>query len=202
MDIEELEKEWNKITSLWYLFDKRINTPTFHEAGLGDLENLRTYSMGERMSVRTFKRGVPTILAPHFPNIVIDKAILDKVKALLKQSFQVIISEPIDPSDCLWRGNIVYIDDKEWLLEYAKGPGTVREMEKLDSGEIKRIKQFSYNIPVVPSRVTELGLKGDSVVSIAKSLFWGTPILLEWSIYKHPVGYRNRELIFWELRRA
>ena len=207
MDIQGLMNDWTKYNSLCFLKERGINTPNFRLVrDIPSLEPELLNNWDKKVSIRTFRPDKnKAILGVHLPNVPVGVVIESKCYELLEEGFYLIFSDPIDPLDCVTRGNIAYYFENEWLMEYAEGPGTVREIESLPSVSIKRISEQPFNrtIPRARDKVyQELNLKGLFVVSIIESIYWGTPILLEWSIYSRPVGFSERELIFWELRRA
>lgn len=207
MTIKDLVEDWTKYNSLCFLKEKGINTPNFRLIkDVDSLERELINNQGKKVSIRTFHpEKLKTTLMTHLPNVPVGPIIESRCYELLEEGFYLILSDPIDPVDCITRGNIVYYFQNEWLMEFAEGPGTVREMESLSPTDIKRISEqpFNRNTPRARDKVySELGMKGLSVVNTIQSIYWGTPILLEWSIYRRPVGFRERELIFWELRHA
>lgn len=206
MEIQDLERDWNKLNSLIFLAERGVNTPVFQEVTLDGLETFGQRKKGERVSIRSFQMSSNSfsILAPFYPDTLVDDDLLGKMGDLLARGFRVIASIPIDPKDCTWRGNIVYLDKDNWILDYAEGPGTVREMERLPSTEIKTIKSLWYGkrAPTLAVTTPKGGFHGKYILNTAKSLFWGTPFLLEWSIYPYPVGLKHNPLIFWELRKV
>lgn len=151
-----------------------------------------------KVSIRTERDGEYT--TPHFPNISLKDA-HEKVPALLRNGYSVYIFSPIDPSECLQRGTICF-NGTALVIEWLDGPGTVRDLEKsseVKNMQFKPIKHSDFPGPVFVfpkeypwERVAE---------AYCSELNRFRNQILEWSIYRNPVGKMKQREIYWELRR-
>jgi len=187
-----------KLASLNELEDLGLNTPRLLLA-LGAAEEARSkviawnnlkLSNRAKVSIRT-ENVNHGCLCPHHPNITQGKAdaiIRDLVK---RPGYEILIFEGIDPNDCLRRGNIVVPKDlqKGIIVEYSEGPGTVRDLNRSDF----KVLEIPW-MAVIPDEVRPI------VLTYATHRDKLVGRILEWSIYRNPVGKLKRNEIFWEIR--
>ena len=192
MKLQTLLDDFNKVSSLEYLESQNVNTPRF--SVYTDKDSFRNVCIrdgGKKVSIRTYKKDI--FKSPHYPNVVLSSEIMDRCKSHIGEGYQIIISDPIDPKEALYKGNLEYQDRHNFLIEYTPGPGTVRDT---DNGSKNSIVQLSSRVEIVD----KLERYGANILYTAYEIFWGHPIILEWSIYLNPVGKLKDQLIFWEIR--
>lgn len=150
-----------------------------------------------RVSIRTCRDGEN--LCPFHPNVPLEAA--EKlVPELIEEGYEVMISEGIDPVNCLLRGNVVRRPDKPVVtLEWINGPGTVRDLEKATT-----IQHLSLTIyQGVNEEFIDLDAIPVEIRPLVKAYF-ETPSfahkILEWSFYNRPVGRKKQPEICWEIR--
>lgn len=201
--------------------DTERSNMLFHKGNTGDntkdlKEELksamgRIISSEKRISIRTFKLPLGSSFKDvFFPNVLIDDSLIEKLIPLLFGGYFLILSSPIDPQDCLLRGCIHYrgknfFERSQFLIEYLEGPGTVRDLEHAEGKKIKSLEVGFHPGDWTPLREA-FGLIGllllsnaDRIVSVlSQESKW--EFILEWSIYKKPVGIKKECLIFWHLR--
>lgn len=189
MTINELESSWTKYNSLVFLKQRMFNTPNFRLITLlGELIQIKD----QVKSIRIFNDNPKSsMLLPHFPNRLVDNEVFNACYNELSKGNKLIVSDPIDPRHSLYKGNIMVTDFGDFVVEYTEGPGTVRDLEK---SVVKRA--------ITLQELSLIGPYRHSLVSKSLSTYWGIPIILEWSIYDSPVGLKNQELIFWEIRKG
>lgn len=211
----------NKWDSLVFLREHGLNTPnsTLFIPTLSHTETLfklrktlkEQSSSEDKVSIRTFKLSSEcSFKEAFFPNVTVDFSLISRLMSLLEEKSFLIISSPIDPQDCLFRGCIQYqgknfFGRSQFLIEYLEGPGTVRDLEYAKGKEIKQIEIGFHPGDWTPLKEV-LGLTGlllsGNADKIASALIGEgySQFILEWSIYKKFVGIRKEKLIFWHLR--
>lgn len=158
----------------------------------------------QRMSVRTYSKSdeFKEFKCPFYPNHLVKSfenesgkvtGIVDMIDELASK-YYVIASPPIDPEKCLFAGNLITPEwgDEVVHIEFIKGPGTVRDVEKRGialevprKGEIIFEGQRMHDL----ERVRDLALK-----------FPNSGQVLEWSVYSENVGQLKQDVVFWEYR--
>lgn len=140
-----------------------------------------------KISIRTERDG--EFKTPHLPNIEFSQA-YNEIRWLTHRGYAIYLFEGIDPKDCEIKGNLCLksLDmAKGGILEYLKGPGTVRSLESTTPESLQFTKPSELPVSVDP-------IYRDYI----KHKFFGD--ILEWSIYKKPVGLLKHYEIYWELR--
>lgn len=151
---------------------------------------------GETISIRTWREN--EFKCPFSPNKDISYQIdwLRENWETLKNHEEIIISEGIDPSKSLRAGKAVHLPSNDILVEYYEGPGTVRDMETMDSS---RLRHFLFPGPFygkVPYDRRELM----QLAARFRKFFMSHPErTIEWSQYPYKIGRRKEEFIFWEV---
>lgn len=112
------------------------------------------------------------------------------------QQYWTLCNEAIKLDDSIFAGNILLLDDRDFLVEYFEGPGTPRDTEHKRPPEL-RVFRREFGVPLPPGTPQELV----AVASCFRNfLSERRPIILEFSIYPYPIGKRQRRDIFWEWR--
>lgn len=157
-----------------------------------DLEAWKKYYSEHdgRVSIRTEKG--PDFKCPHHPNIKLNKADRE-VHYLLSQGYNLYIFEPINPDDCVCRGNFVRFKDGTCIAEWLDGSGTVRDLEKVSPDMINSVTFKALDALAGYPYIY-------SVVKCLIPLNRFTDEIVEWSYYKKQVGERKDYAIFWERR--
>lgn len=199
MTIEELEKDWNKYTSIMFLETRGINVPKVFgfTTDKGLLKDFFYENPGKKFSFRTLRKDRISFSEPFFPNVALDYSIIEALCDLIDGGYYIIISDSIDPEGTLFKGNLLMRSKNNWMIEGTYGKGTVRDLEFT--------KPDKVIVMVKGDDLTQLGTLSDrfrQLVMSGSQLFWGVPIIIEFSIYKFPVGVKNESLIYWELRKG
>lgn len=195
-----LPNNWNKYLSLEYLRQQGLNTPDFELCSTPDelLDRLRyLYIVVEekRTSVRCFKEG-NSFNEPFFPNYLINLNNFGAWIKLLKEGYKIIVSKPIDPVGAIIKGNIMLFESFsmrrfDYIVEYTEGTGTVRDLEN-EKKVIKLHNELPY--PIKTKQVYHDSFKLFKKIE--------EPIIVEWSIYDRPIGMKEEEVIYWEIRKG
>lgn len=151
----------------------------------------------DRRSVRTYLRAEETYNGPHFP-IVSRSEFESNCLRLLDDGYSLIVAEPIDPADALLAGCIIRRLG-EFNIEVAMGPGTVRRV----THEGRVDKALTLSGPDDPECTPEIGRVLNALLAAEER--WRndialTDILYEFSVYRHPIGWKSEPAIFWEMR--
>ena len=191
-----------KLERILYLHKRGFNIPMFIKkvCSIKDLAIFQKDNMKKKFSIRTQGRDPKQTKCPHFPNITIDKNILQKLSTTIRKKFELLVFEAIDPSEAEMKGNLL-IDkvNKMVTIEYSEGPGTVRSLET----------------DIIPSLIQKIETPFDEFLlkEVNKSNFMGhhpsefldfpfESFIIEFSAYKHPIGIKNSKYIFWEIRKG
>ena len=185
----------SKIERIKELRKHNLNTPDyilFKE--ISELRKfLRRKKRGEKISLRTYSKidEIREFQNPFFPNTCVGEIMkyLDKMKDL-----NIIVSKPIDPKDSEWAGNIGFSQSKI-LLEFGKGPGTVRELvvkKKPEYSIQTNLENFLMDIDI-PKLQEPIMFLSQSNISLENRIF-------EVSIYNTLIGWKKEKIIFWEFR--
>lgn len=219
---EVLAPVLSKLGSLELLSRIGLNTPHFIPVTVeGELKYAFT-ELGKtgRVSVRT-QRYVYDFGCPHFPNAEISGALSTQLVNLLHQGYTLIVAEPIDPTQAVARGNAMLetggdLEKVPVLLEFSLGPGTVRDQPDVDLIQLRRVLNAYH------SRLASIRGHSGPIRSKNFERRWGTPLarglaaatramsrlhefpfrhcVIEWSVYRRPVGRLFEPVIFWEIR--
>jgi hypothetical protein len=194
MTSETLEKDWNKFSSIKFLESRGLNVPVCELVIDSDtlVDRLSTYNA---VSIRSFRPGEVT--SPHMPNQKFSPDLVSKCLALIDNKYKLILAQPIDPNNAVVKGN-VKISKEGWLIEYIKGAGTVRDIEKTHIDD-NNYGSISNDIQLVSKAI---GPGAVSIIREVEKMFWGRPIIVEWSIYSENIGTQDSKIIFWEVRKA
>lgn len=160
-------------------------------------KHARFLSQLEQRSVRTFLRSGEGRGDPHFP-IVTSGEFESACVPLLDQGYALIVAKPIDPTDATLAGCIER-RSSGFLVEVAFGPGTVRRVTH--EGSIDQTLELSGADdpgcgPEIARALSELTKAESRLVSGLLR----TDVLYEFSVYDHPVGWKNDSVIFWEIQ--
>lgn len=188
-----------KVQSLKRLADLGFNTPKLvlelREGSAGEKVEQWLEFYGEhqgKFSVRTERDGERN--CPHYPNWNITRLAKEIVKDI-KNGYKIYVFEPIDPGDCIARGNIChYTGSKGVVVEWIEGPGTVRDLEtkKVNNFHCREIEPLKFAVPIEKWRHVAMVY----IAQLPELHNW----ILEWSIYDHPVGQLREHEVYWELR--
>ena len=153
----------------------------------------------DKYSVRTFRGPRYGQSAPHFP--IIGREELERsYETLLRKGLSLIVATPIDPKEAELAGCLLYNADVV-SAEVALGPGTVRRVTAEGLVDLS-VKSERPGDTVGDAR---LDLAICEVRKAAETLRRRLPrpnldgLQFEFSWYGKPVGWRNEQLIFWEL---
>ena len=174
--------DWGLNAPVYWLFDK-LGGPLISQ--VDDLE-LET----GRVSIRSLGKaggGFPTMINLSYDEVV------DRLE-FLDNNLPVMVSEGIDPEGSIWAGCFM-IRDNEFILE-AIGPGrsvTVRELT-----HSKRVPDVTIQGNRFSDR-WQLNNQKDlcNVIMQAQTI----PVknfIIEFSVYRYPIGKRKEHLIFWD----
>lgn len=192
MKPEDLQGDWNKFSSIEFLKDKGLNVPRC--ILINDIDSLtEKISNYRKVSIRTFKDE--DVLCPHMPNREYSPELINECISLIGQGYNLILAEPIDPKNAVVKGN-VRMDSNGWVMEYIKGAGTVRDIEKTSTAD----KNYGFITNDIQSATKRIGPGAASIIRDIEKLFWGRSIIVEWSIYSKNIGVHNNRIIFWEIR--
>jgi len=143
------------------------------------------------ISLRSWKKGKH--LCPFYPNQTQDQLlqIMNRDWDKLKGMDEIILSEGIDPEESQMAGKILDTE-KEYLIEYFKGPGTVRKLDTITPMS----QRFSKRGKILPRESYEWL----SLLVVAKAFFRAYPgTIIEWSRYPYKVGKKKENFIYWEV---
>lgn len=186
-------KEMTKGERLQYLDLAGFNTPCFKIAKEGlDYEAIRDFvleisSSDERVSLRTYSRK--EYQGKFMPNIRNEEAVVE-IPKLLKEFDEVIVSEGIDPKDCLFCGNAVKKEKSAYFEVLVGSNKTVRMLANGTTPDV------SVEIPEQDVKLKSLEKILYEILDKMKGVPVGT--MLEFSYYDHPIGQLSQHLIFWE----
>lgn len=181
--VAEMKRVGLNVPDYTLFFDHKIFKKFLNSKKDDEKISLRSYS--KRDEIREFKN-------PFFPNTTV-KEIKKHLKSL--KDLNVIVSSPINPEESLWVGNIGFSSSSEFVLEAAKGPGTVRELtvNKKPSHIIKtNLQDFLKDIK--ESELQEV------IITLAQSGIYLSNRIFEFSIYGSKVGCKKEHIIWWEFR--
>lgn len=190
----DLVSNFNKGNSLRYLASQEINTPRFKIHNSADkIDEVLRPIIGQKVSVRTYIPGSRGYFhCPHLPNTDVDEFLIKTLIGFIEDGYSLILSEPIDPKDAVAKGNIEWSKNR-FLIEYTEGSGTVRDTD--DSGS-KTLIRIDKRLEVEEKLLGH----GVNILYACEKVYWGLPLIFEWSIYNKPVGLLHDPLIFWEIR--
>lgn len=182
----------SKSASLIRLQNKGLNTPEFHIVDTSDELRIVSKYLKESEAKQGFsircERGDEFRLP--FLYGLSKKDTMIKARELIGQGYRLILCPSIDKSKCKVKGTATYFpNDKEVLIEYISGSGTVRDLE-----EGANPRQLRVQDPVM------VDPPFDELYTTMKQHFSVQPEIVEWSEYKGPVGRLKEHLIFWEIR--
>ena len=151
----------------------------------------------ERYSVRTFRPGLDTPYEPHFPIVSADEFELDCLP-LLDRGYSLIVANGIDPVEALVAG-CIWTRARDYLIEAAIGPGTVRRVTHLGEIDLSVRVSGSMHMAAPPE------IRGALSMLEETEHTWATDVdlkdvLYEFSVYRSPVGWAQDQVIFWEIR--
>lgn len=165
---------------------------------LGKWRDFSKSYQGDKVSIRTERDGEFT--TPHMPNYPMDDA-YEKVPSLIRAGYNVYLFDPIDPSECLRRGTICF-NGSRLVIEYLEGPGTVRDIEHKPDVISRQLEPTRHQgIPGMAFVVSHEDPCHRIIEAYCSELDRFRNQILEWSIYRNPVGKMKQREIYWELRR-
>ncbi len=145
----------------------------------------------EVISLRSWKEKMH--LCPFYPNRPTGEIlqIINDEWSKLKGMDEIIISQGINPEDSVMAGKIMDWDN-EYVVEYFKGPGTVR---KLDT-----ITPLTERFPKRGMILSQVNKGWAPLYIAAKAFFRAYPgTIIEWSYYPYKIGKKNENWIYWEV---
>jgi len=201
MNLREIEFfNKSKLERILYLYKRGFNTPQFI-IKIDSIKRLAVFqkdNMKKRFSIRTQGKDPKQTNCPHFPNIILNKSILQKLSTTIRKKFELLVFEAIDPSEAEIKGNLM-IDkvNKMVTIEYSEGPGTVRSLETdIIPSLIKRVEtSFDHFLLMEVNKSNFMGHQPSEFLDFPFESF-----IIEFSAYKYPVGIKNSKYIFWEIR--
>ena len=167
-------------------------------ASEADWERNRAFLSGHSMySVRTFRTPRWSGPEPHFAIMEVSE-LQAQYRHLLANGLSLIVAEPVDPADAELAGCLMVQAD-HFLAEVAFGPGTVRRVTH--DGDIDRIVSISATNPSGDSRLDEAVREARQALrAIVHIPFYELQgLIFEFSWYRVPVGWQQKQLIFWEV---
>ena len=189
-----------KLERILYLNKRGFNTPMFI-VKIDSIKGLAVFqkdNMKKKFSIRTQSRYLNRTNCPHFPNVTIDKKLLQKLSTTIRKKFELLVFEAIDPSEAEMKGNLL-VDkvNRKVIIEYTEGPGTVRSLETdVIPSQIQRIEtSFDEFLLKEANESNFMGHQPSEFLDFPFESF-----ILEFSAYSHPVGVKNSKYIFWEIR--
>jgi hypothetical protein len=179
-----------------YLGRMSFNIPRFL-ATIVEIKELAVFfneHKDQRVSIRTQNLYKP-VLCPHYPNVLLNKNLLEKLQTDVRKKYELLVFEAIDPKEAIKRGNLWFNKSEGKMgIEYLEGPGTVRNLEK-ESG----LKSVTMTL----EELLEKGKGENEFLGYPPSKFISLPFsqfIIEFSIYDHPIGTQQKPEIFWEIR--
>ncbi len=160
-------------------------------------KHTRFLSQLEKRSVRTFLRAGEGRGEPHFP-IVTSGVFASTCVPLLDQGYALIVAKPIDPADATLAGCIERRPGG-FLVEVAFGPGTVRRVTHEGSID-QSLELLGADDPSCGPEIARALSELTKAESRLVSGLLRTDVLYEFSVYAHPVGWKNDSVIFWEIQ--
>lgn len=146
-----------------------------------------------RVSVRTEKEG--EFKSPFRPNITASEA-RDFISSLGGQGYEVLICKGL-PTNSTVRGNCVPTAHSNYF-EYLTGDGTVRDIDQ--SGRTPITTRLIWGVrPTGLTREVAEALQLVNTTLFNKKFDFNNEIL-EFSVFRKPVGIRHERVIFWEIR--
>jgi len=138
-----------------------------------------------RISVRTWLTHRKWDISPHLPNITREEALL-RVPELLAKGYHVSVAVGIDPGETLVCGSCWKKSPTSYAFDLAFGPGTLRRVMvegKVEMSVFSNTRQADNPI----------------IQEIIKTLEdFPLKRIYEWSYYMTKVGWKKKNLIFWE----
>jgi len=147
------------------------------------------------ISLRSWKKGKH--LCPFYPNQTQDQLlqIMNKDWDKLKVMDEIILSEGIDPEKSQMAGKILDTGN-EYLVEYFKGPGTVRKLDTITPLTKRLPRKLTLGVDAVKD---DFKIWAPLYIA-AKAFFRAYPgTILEWSKYPNKIGKKKENFIFWEV---
>lgn len=200
-----LGKEWSKGESLEYIKMKGYNTPDFRIVKeknelLKVLEEFDAWDRKNKVSIRTY-RNTNSFNEPFYPNKEIDKGLIIKLGMHLDDGYTLIVARGVDPEGTLFKGNLMIYPSFsmrrfDFTIECTPGYGTVRDLETS-----KEILKFDN----LQDAMNKMGYQIQKIFLAAKDMYQDLnciPLIIEWSIYEHPVGLKKKDIIYWEVRKG
>jgi hypothetical protein len=182
-----------KLASLEELERRGLNTPLlllelkqFEENKLDKWKAFYSEAQG-KVSIRTERDGEK--LCPFRPNISLHRAAAE-MPDFIKKGYRILVFRGIDPNDSLFCGNFAHTG-KKFIVEWIKGPGTVRELESSS-----RLNHVSVDTDKTLGKVIH---PAQTLLDVLRFTVKENE-LFEWSIYSKEVGKHPDHLIFWEIR--
>lgn len=123
------------------------------------------------------------------------------------RNFYTLINQSISVKDSLFCGTIFLIDDgfrdKKFIMEYFRGPGTPRDIEKKNQSELSRQTGPGFWMMDTEYLPKAEYKKYEQLKIIIDETYCSTdvrPIIYEFSYYPYPVGKLKKNQIYWEWR--
>ena len=186
----------SKGDSLNRLYQSGMNTPRFVVSRKPfNREDMifRLIDFDGKISIRTWRKD--GLVCPFFPNRPKSEVpdILDELFSM-ENLDEIILAEGINPEESLACGRASHMDDDSIILEFFRGSGTVRDLDKKNLDEVTCL---------VVSRHKALILGEDDWIRLllkqCREFYKFEPgTTLEWSYYKGRIGWKKENLIFWE----
>ncbi|MCL6542074.1 MAG: hypothetical protein K6T87_16075 [Roseiflexus sp.] len=192
-----------KLDRILYLGQMGLNIPIFIKI-IETQKELKKFEKEKGNLVFSFRtqkvyledEKVSHYLSPFFPNTTASKE-LSKLKKAIKEGFQILVFEAIDPSWTVARGNILVDKVKKDIeIEYKLGQGTVRDLEReiplrINSKYENLTSEFLH-------KFNSIFLNFYSIDQLIKFQF--SRYILEFSVIDRAVGIKKLPVIFWEIR--
>ena len=111
------------------------------------------------------------------------------------EGFYTLCNEAIPLKDAIFGGNVLLLNELEFLVEYFRGPGSPRDTEN------KKLEHFTRSIGQklpdgTPNELVQLGSHFRKFVPEER------PIVIEFNIYPYPIGKKKSNIIIWEWRQG
>jgi len=194
----------SKFERISFLRDLGLNTPDYRLVSSPlDLDSLRpmassirTLGDGRRIPKDSFLREImeEDFYPPHLP--VVEASLVKRaVGELLRLGWKVIICPVIDPRDAVLAGIAASIYGRQWpryysfRFEVAYGQVMVRVVShgKRVDGVFILPEEFSG----APMEIKEVYR---NIIRLRR-----IPVLLEFSYYRKPIGWKREHIVFWDI---
>lgn len=145
----------------------------------------------DKMSIRT-ERG-DEFQCP-FYYAVKGEDLIPIAKKHIDEGYKLLIYPYLDYKDSLAYGTIAILRDGSTLIEWVNGSGLVRDLDT-------NPEKITAVLPPGLTRLSANKMINEIIVEVRELLYHEVdPLIVEWSLYKYPVGILQHNVVYWELR--